>query len=307
MAVTPVTIRVVDNSSPTGVPLEDVVIRFYDEAGVTFVTEGTTDENGELVILLEDLTTYWIRLFKIEYAFDNRLRIEVDSGAVSNTFRVVGRDLVDLPPSAVPELCRASGYVVNVAGEPHEGAIIAFNATKLPRLVGGRGIVMSKIIVVSQDDGYVEVELVRSGAYDATVQASENEVIRIKVPDAEAININDLIWPYVAQVLWDPEGPIALPVDASISVSPTVVLSTGVQTPFEYDERDRKTFGCYVDLAMSVDGIVELSYNEQTDTLLITGKSPGSVTLSATLKDGVEAVRLPEPTRDFQELTIVVT
>jgi hypothetical protein len=304
----PVTFVVVDNSSPMGSPLENVVVRVYNEAGDTFVTEGTTDENGELVLLLTDMTSYWVRFFKVEYAFDNRLRITVDSTAPSNTFDIVGRDLVELPPSAVPELCRASGYVVNVAGEPHGGAVIEFNATDLPKVVSNRAVVRSKIIVQSQKDGYVEVELVRGGVYDVVAQASEDEVIRTKVPDAAAVNITELIWPYVAQVKWDPPGPLNLAPGESVEILPIVVLSSGVETPFDLDEKDTVEFGQYIQIEDSVEGVVRLSYNQQTDTLLVTARDdPGTTTLVATLREDVEAKRLPEPTRDLQDLVIVVS
>lgn len=307
MAVTPVTFVVVDNSSPMGSPLENVVVRVYNLAGDTFVTEGTTDAAGEVILLLEDVTPFWVRFFKVEYAFDTRLKIDVDSGASSNTFDIVGRDLVSLPPSAVPELCRASGHVVNVAGEPHEGAIFGFNATTLPKVIAGRAVIRSKVIVVSQKDGYVEVELARGGVYDVVAQASEDEPIRTKVPDAAAVNFTDLVWPYVAQFVWEPAGPLALAVGQTIEVLPRAVLSSGVRTPYGLDDGDSRSFGFYVDLLKSAEGVVTLNYDEQSDLMTITGKSPGSVTLSATLKDDVEAERLPEPTRDFQDLLIVVT
>lgn len=304
----PVTFVVVDDTLPIGAPLEDVLVRVYSEDGSTFITEGMTDSDGELVLILDDMTTFWVRLFKPQYAFDSKLLITTDSTASSNTFDVVGRDLVEHPPSAVPYLCRASGYVVNSGGQPTQGAIFEFNATDLPKVANGQGIITSKIIVRSEEDGYVEVELVRGGAYDVIVTAGEDAVVRTKVPEKQAVDITDLVWPYVAGVSFDPTGPLTIAVDDTVEVLPSVLLSSGVTTPFEMDEDEDFRFGRYIRLSVEDESVVRISqWKESSDTLVLVGKAPGTTKITASLRDGVEAKRLPVPTRAFQELTITVT
>ena len=314
MALTPVTIVVTDTEIPFPNPLEGVIVRYWSQDGTTFVTEGTTDENGELTLDLEDFTTYWVRFFSSGYSFDSKLLIEVDSSE-SNTFDVVGRDLTEHPPSAVPELCRASGYVVGAHGAPVEGASFYFDGTSLPTVVGGRGIVASKVIVRSDKWGYVEVELVRGGAYDVTVVGHEDTPYRIKVPDDPSVDINDLVWPFVAKVFFDPPGPISMNVGDVIHVTPHALLSCNVETAFGLDEdpyrkdhrNDKRRAVYYVKLKMDNPGLVNFTMKETTDEMTIVASTPGTVRIYAELNQDIEAVRLPAPIRDFQELVIVIT
>jgi hypothetical protein len=150
----PITFSVADDTIPTGAALEDVVVRVYSEDGTLFVTEGQTDEDGELVLDLEDATTYWVRFFKIGYRFESQRTIDVDSSASSNTFDVGATDLTTFPPSAIPELCRASGYVSGPDLAPRSGIRFTFTMTGVPRIVAGRAIVVEDLIAKSDADGW---------------------------------------------------------------------------------------------------------------------------------------------------------
>jgi hypothetical protein len=98
-----------------------------------------------------------------------------------------------------------------------------------------------------------------------------------------------------------------LDIDESIEVFPHIVLSSGVETPYELDNDDVVNFGNYVDLKSSDEEILTITREEETDRLTLVGKSPGTTTLSVTLKPDVEAIRLPAPTRDLQDLVVTVT
>jgi hypothetical protein len=307
MPLTPITLVVKDGAIPFGQPVEGVIIRFYNESGDTFVTEGTTDENGELTLDLEDLTTYWVRFFKVEWKFSTKLRIGVDSGASSNIFDVVGTYLVEHPPSSVPELCRASGYVVGAHGAPVSAAYMIFEATELPDVISGRAMVGSKVQVRSDKWGRIEVELVRGGAYDVTVSGHEDIPLRIVVPDLEACNITDLVFPYVAQFAFDEGISLAMNVGDEMEIHPRVLLSSGLPTPFARDNKERVRFSNYIEIRESVPGVVDIVLvDDKTDTYMLRAKQPGTTTIAGTLKEDVEALRLPEPIRDFQELVITV-
>jgi len=303
MPVVSITLVVVDDTVPVANPLPTTVVRIYTEDGVTLITEGTTDEDGEVAFLLDDLTNYWVRFFKWEHAFDNRLRIEVDGDA---HYTVIGRDLAWHPGSAVPELCRASGYIVNASGQPAGGAAFRFDATRLPDVVAGRGIVSSSVTVFSQPDGYVEVELVRGGVYDVMVSGHEDKTYRVKVPDAEAVNITDLVWPYVVSFTYDVDS-VHLSVGETIEIQPSVLLSSKVFTPYNLDGNERVYFSFYIEVTQADSGIVTLLRKIPEDKVILTGMAPGAVTLRATLVPDKEALRLPEPVRVLQQLVIIVT
>jgi len=304
MAVS-VTLAVTDDVIPIGTPLESVTVHVYSEDGVTYITEGATGVDGKVVFLLDDLTNYWVRFFKWEYGFQTRLRIQVDGEA---TYNVVGVDLVARPPSTVPELCRASGTVVNAAGQPRGQAMFRFDATRLPDVVAGRAIVSSSVTVWSDEWGYVEVELVRGGVYDVTVSGHEDTPYRIKVPDSQSVNISDLVWPYVAKLVFDVPNPLHISVGDVVEILPSVVLSSGVQTPYEFDDDDMVYYAHYLYFAeVDPDAAVSWSHDWVSDKLTVTGELPGTSVFTPILVDGREARRLPEPTRDIQSLTIVVS
>ena len=304
MAVS-VTLSVTDDVLPVGNPLEAVVVHVYSEDGITFVTEGDTDENGKVVFLLPDLTNYWVRFFKWEYGFQTRLRIQVDGEA---TYGVVGVDLVARPPSTVPELCRASGTVVNVSGQPCGSAMFRFDATRLPDVVAGRAIVSSSVTVWSDNWGYVEVELVQGGVYDVTVTGHEDTPYRIKVPDTQSVNISDLVWPFVAELVYDVPNPLNISVGDVVEILPSVVLSSGVRTPFELDDDDMRYYSYYIRYdEIDTAGAVSWSHDWTSDKLTITGELPGTTTFTPVLLDDREARRLPAPAREMQSLIIVVS
>ncbi len=289
----------------SGDALENVIVRVFSEDGETFVTQGTTDEDGQLILELADLTTYWVRFFLEEYAFDPRLTIDVDSGASSNEFDVEGQYLAELAPSATNYLCRVQGTVLGAHGAPVSGVRFTFSLTGKPRVVGGRVMVISDVIVESDSDGWVEVELVRNGSYDCVVMGLEDTVYRVQVPDTDACRVTDLIWFYIAELSWDPDE-VTLAAGDEEEVSPTVTLSSGTTTPFEMDGDDWFYARSFLDFAIADEGIATYEWNED-DTMTITGVAAGTTTITATVKEDAESKREPSPTRSLASLTITVT
>ena len=305
----PVTFVIVDDSVDES-PLEDVVVRVYSEDGLTFVTQAQTDEDGTLVLDLEDATTYWVRFFKIGYQFQSKLTVEVDSGASSNTFDVTATDLTELPPSTVPTLCRASGYLAGADLHPREGITVTFTLTGKPRVVSGVAMVLQDLIAKTDENGWIEVELVRGGIYDCVVAGQDDTVYRVVVPDRTSVSFTELVWPYVAELAYQVDGEdvteVEVAVDETVEVQTFVRLSSGVLTPFKYDGDSEWTdIGSFVELTYSDDATAVVTLSQ--GTLSIQGAVAGSTTISAEIRDGVEVERLPEPTRTLPSLTITVT
>jgi len=302
------TFVVADDAVPTNA-LQDVVVRVFSEDGATFVTQGTTDEDGELVLELEDATTYWVRFFKIGYQFESKLLVDADSGASSNVFDVEAVDLVTLPPSTVPCLCRASGYVRGADYAPRAGIRITFSLTGKPRVVAGEVLVVQDVITVSDAHGWVEVELVRDGVYDCVVDGIDDAVYRVIVPDRTSVRLTELVWPYVAALSYSEGGEdvdaLELAVDGSITLDATVTLSSGVTTPYELDDGATRSAGDFVTLTVSDPAVASAMLSG--DVLTVVGHLPGTAVVTAAVAENVETCRIPEPTRTFSTLTIVVS
>jgi len=302
-----VTFVLVDNQIPTASVLDGAVVRVYSQDGLTFVTQGTTDATGTLALVLTDATTYWVRFFKTGYSFQSKALISVDSGAASNTFDIVGTDLTVRPPSAVPELCRVSGHVVGASGEPVEGSTFRFSMTDFARIVGGRVVTKSKTITTSDSFGYIEVELIRDGVYDATIDGHEDTVYRVKVPDSESSDITDLIWPYVYDVdlgLWSTGASVSAGEDVEQAVA--AKLSSGVVTPVSLDGDDLLGFGYFLSLESQDTAIATVTMNDVTGIMTLSGVAAGTTSVAFTVREGVSAARLPAPTVTLPTLSITV-
>lgn len=300
-----VTFLAADDSFPPE-ELEGVLVRVYNEAGDTFVTEATTDEDGELVLLLDDLTTYWVRFFLPGYAFDPRLLIEVDSGAPTNTFDVEGRNLTEHPPSTDPNLCRVSGEILGADGAPAAGVTLYFMLTGHPRVVGGRIMLPSKIYSTSDADGYFEVELARNGIYDAWAAGLDDDVCRVRVPDYPSTDIADLLAPFIASVTFG-DNTVTVAVEDTVDVQVTLTLSSRATVPYEQDDGTFRTLGEFVDIENSDDSVATFTVDGETGLMTILGVAAGTTAISVTVRsDAPVLVRQPDPPAPVLE-TIVVT
>jgi len=303
-----VTIRATDDAMPSGGTLEDVLVRVYSASGDVFVTEGDTDEDGGVSFLLDDLTTYWVRFFLTGYAFDPRLLIEVDDSASSNTFTAEGRDLTALPPSGVAELCRASGEIVNPFGAPAPSITFVFSLTYPPRplLVGNRYVAPVSAYARSDAEGYFEVDLIRNGLYDVSVEGREDEVWRVKVPDYPAVNVNDLVWPYLAVLEFD-EDSLALSAGDEVEVDLTATLSSRVGLPYEREDGTSVLPTDFLEFTSSNETVATVKYDVDAEMLVVTALAAGTATVSASVREGAEPSRQPEPSRSLGSITVTVT
>tara|TARA_Y100000034_G_scaffold127164_2_gene179564 strand:+ start:590 stop:1498 length:909 start_codon:yes stop_codon:yes gene_type:complete len=282
--------------------LESVQVRVYSLDGETFVTLGTTDSDGEVVFDLTDDTTYWVRCFKTGFAFESKLSADVASDDVS--FSVEGANLRELPPSTADNLCRVSGYVVNVAGAPVGGISFYFMISDYIKIVGSTMVTATKLSVLSDSEGYVEVELIQGAVYEVMAEGWIDETIRVKVPESQSASITELLWPYPARVeLSDTELSIAE--GSSESVTYSVVLSSGVTTPFYYSDSEKISSGTYVGISTSDAAVASIGGTE-AGTVVITGESAGTATISFEAKSSSYRRRSPELSLSFDAITITV-
>lgn len=307
MSLVSCTFAIADDASTA---LEGVVVRIYSEDGLTFVTQGTTDEDGELVLDLEDLTTYWVRFFLIGYQFDSKLLIDVDSGASSNTFDVEAVDLNARPQSTVSYLCRASGFVRGPDLTPLPGVELRVMVTGRPRVVHGEVALGSSMTAVSDDDGWLEVDLIQGASYDVIVTGQHDTVLRVQVPETQAVSLVELLWPYIVSFTYlsgsTAVTSLALDVEEEAELSLELLLSSGVTVPYERDDKTVTHVVQYLAWSSSDESVARVEFGED-DVVRITGLATGVTTVTAEVTWPDEASRFPEPTRSLATLTITVT
>lgn len=295
----PVTFVVADDSIPSGVDLEGVLVRVYSEDGTTFITEASTDVDGRLTLDLPDLTTYWVRFFKVGYAFDSRATISVDGGLL-NSFDVEARNLTTHPSATDPNLCRVSGYLLNGSGVPTPNVTLYFMLTGKPRVVGGRAMLPSKVYATTDKNGKVSIDLVRNGVYDVWAAGTDDVVYRAVVPDYPNVDITDLLFPIVTTL--ELEAPsVTVPKGDSVSVGVLAELSSRVDIPYQLDGGDSVSLSSII----AISGGAPVTAYFKDDALFIIGQAVGTVTVTLSVRSNIFALR--QPAADTLTASIAVT
>lgn len=301
-----VTFHVVDDSAES---LQDVVVRVYSEDGASFVTQGTTDVLGELTLDLEDDTTYWVRFFKIGYEFNNRLAIETDSEEDNNTFTITGTNLNAHPPATDSNYCRASGMFVDTTGAETAGVQLRFALQSPPKVVGGMALARSVKVVHTDEDGKVSIDLIRNAIYNVMVEGREDDPFQVRVPNASATDIVDLLWPVPEEVTFAEEE-VEVAEEASEVISVALTMSNGVGLPYEIEGLEAATtlrLTKFVRFVVGDLGVCTVSINGLTNELTITGVSAGTTTVTAELLDSAPYIeRFPAIEVEFGVLTVTV-
>lgn len=182
---------------------------------------------------------YTIRMNYTLMLFDGSLgdqnespqKIEVYSPAAvapsgNNHFEVVGKK-VPMPESTDENLCRISGVFMDIGGRPlvnhrmsispwnhniddpfkNPMAILLQSASPVPPYSDTNttevGIVGGSIIVRTDDLGFVDFELYRTGRYIVEHQNIEAIPLEFIVPDSSAALASDVLFPHIGRVFLD--------------------------------------------------------------------------------------------------------
>lgn len=284
MSFEPVDLTILDDTISQN-PVEGAVVRLFDSTGTTPFGQAITDVNGVASFLLPAPATYQARFYKSLVSFTQPQLLDVQVAPATNEFSVSGH--VFAPPEAVdPRLCRCSGYFVAPNGAALPNVDIHIIAKFDPILFQGKAVMGERIRLTTDADGYVQVDLIRFGQYEITVQGIEDCVRIIHVPDQPSANLPDMIFAVVAQVTFDPPGPYSFPigVDNEIVVTPTAYASDG-----------RKLDGTAIeDIAWSTEDASIAVVLPSDKTLTLRGLSSGTTSLLASRLDP-SIIRIPDP------------
>lgn len=222
------TIKVL-NDDVAKTPVPDVVVRIYENGGTQFVTQGTTDELGEVQFNLVAPSSLQARFYRTKLSIKPVWAFEV-SESDENYFEVTGH--LFKPPEAVhPRLCRASGFFLYPNGAPAPNHDIHFIAKFRPLLFEGDAMLKERVHGRTDEHGYFQIDLVRCGQYDVTVEGFEDQLRCITIPEYPSVNLPDLLFPVVERIEFDPPGPwaVGVGIDVELPLTPTIWDSTGRQ------------------------------------------------------------------------------
>jgi hypothetical protein len=227
MTFEPVELLVVDDT-PSKSPVPAVVVRVFDERGVTFLTAGVTGEDGRAGLLLPAPASYQARFYRFQTVFRQPQRLDISLGPETNAFVIVAH--VFSPPEAVdPRLCRSSGFFRDLSGAPTTNVAFHIFPKSHPTLIDQSAVLPGRLHVRTDKNGYAEVDLVRFARYEIVVEGFEDLQRIIEVPDRPSANLPDLLFPVVSEVRFEPAGPWSVGVGTTeeLTVTPTVLASDG--------------------------------------------------------------------------------
>lgn len=300
--MTTVRLFVMDDA-PVPTPVTGAVVRVFSADGVLFVTQGTTDENGEALFELPE-DTYWVRFFKSGFQFPSRLSIDVLE-TETNAFEVSGIDLLARPPATDVNLCRVTGQIVTGTGAASSGATIYFMSTGEPRLVGRALWCPSKVYAHSDASGVMMLDLVRNTVYEAWIAGHDDATYRIRVPDFPSVDLSDLLFPYVASVhVEEPE--VAVAARESHSQFPIVTLSSRVTVPYALDDGDTVELSGMLRATSDDPSVATVSLLPRGE-VRITGRAPGTTIIRFSPLPELILQRQPPAEGALDTVTVTVT
>jgi hypothetical protein len=318
MAFVPVDIYVTD----TGVqatPISGVIAQALHPTTLVLQQEVTTDVDGKASFLLNGSgspgTEYEVRFFKTKTAFENPARIKVvDDGSVPNAFDVKGSDPL-LPRSESPQYCRVTGYLKNLDGSPKSNVLVGFRfndetlSAKTPKVAFQGDLAelyaSSYLEARSDESGTVSVNLPRSAKLEVYFAGEEDQCWPFTVPDADAVNLAELMHPIPAVLDWDddvaPANAVTLAADGVLEVPFTVLF-----TDFVYRHEGLRELLTMVSADPSV---VTCEFKSEADgVIVLRAVSPGTTTVTPGLNlPNLVPARFPAPTLSAPTLNVTVS
>ena len=274
------------DSTPLASPVPGVALKITSQDGKIFYTQGVTDSSGHAGFLLPSGITYQMRMYKFQAGFTNPQLFMVLPSPLTppqtNTFEVTAQ-LLTPPIPLDARLCTAFGYFRDVTGAPQAYVEVHFIAKFDPVWLDGAAVVKERVIIRADENGYAQVNLIRNGHFDVTVQGEEDIVRHIKVPDAPNVNLADLLFPIISEVVATPAGPYALTVGQLLPVDLDVYASDG-------EKIHHHGFG-QIRFKMSDPSI--LSYQWSPGGLILVGMGVGTATITVERADN-SIIHIPD-------------
>jgi hypothetical protein len=220
----------VRDSTPFSAPVAGATVKVLSADGKLVYGQITTDLLGHAGFLLPSGIPFQARFYKFQVGFTNPQLFTVLPSPLlpgqSNVFDVAAV-LITPPVPTDPRLCTAYGFFRDPTGAPQEGVDIHFIAKFDPVWLEGAAVLKERVIVRTDERGYAQVNLIRNGQYDVTVQGEEDVVRAISVPDYPNVNLPDLLFPIVSKVVLTPSGPYSLRVGEELALGLEVFSSAG--------------------------------------------------------------------------------
>lgn len=288
----------VNDATPMQNPVSGVVVKITSQDGKITYSQGSTDAAGHAGFMLPSGLTYQARFYKFAVGFINPQLFTVLPSPLAagqtNTFSVVAQILTPPVPTDA-RLCTCYGYFRDITGAPQSNVEIHFIAKFDPVWLDGAGVLKERVIIRTDEKGYAQVNLIRNGQYDCTIQGEEDIVRHISVPDAPNVNLPDLIFPVVSSLVLTPPGPYTVQAGQELAIGFVVMGSDGENLGVGYGD---------ILITTSDNDILGYAYTRAGLTLI--GIKAGTAQLNVVRADQ-SIVRIPDTGIANQPLLVTVT
>ena len=300
----------VKDDSLSAAPIDGVVVGVFDPVTFAAVAQGTTDVLGHASFLLPGSaspgTEYELRFFKLGVFFANPVRILVLDPGGPNSFEMVGTVTSDLPVATDPRLCRCTGRFLNYSGRPIANMSVRIFADQsepamtVPQIVDGNLVASQSMTFTTDKDGYLSVDLYRTGEYKFMYPGEEDKIWCITVPDRSSVNLIELIHPWPVSLTWDPTvapgNAITIQSGQAVDVPFTALFSNFVTISRGLQQWLKFTNGDYT--------VMDVTVGQGVAT--ISAKSPGTAQLTGENLPNLLPSRVPYYNTQVPPLSVTV-
>lgn len=309
MAV-PVNIYAVD-STPQASAVSGVAVGIYDPATLVQVAYGLTDSNGMAPFFLPgslDGQSYEARFFKIGFLFTNPQLISIyepEALTTPNGFQTVASQVGVFGAPLDPRVCRCAGRFLNYQNQPVVNALVrvaqdADLLKKTPKIVDSNAIAPSVLETNTDQNGFVVLDLLRMGEFFITFAGEDDALWNFKVPDRPTANLIDLIHPYPISLTWGLVG-------TSFTISVTQLTLIPVSVLFSDYVTRTNELQKIIQFMNSDASVIDLVFLSRESKIGITGRAPGSATVSVQVVPDLFPRRIPDYSIQASVLSVTVT
>lgn len=281
-----------------GEPVNDVHVSVHPSGGGEAIASGTTGAapNQEGSVSLGDLEagTYEIHITPaLPAKLQNGSLQEIEvSGVATNVFDVMV-DTSPLEASPDDHFCRCSGTFKDPYGNPVPYLKIHISEGSLPQLIHYSGqdinhaIVPKSLVITTDTDGFVSVDLLRGQVYSVYMEGYENLIRQIEIPDLSASPLPDVIFPTISSIEYTHEEDGLLNIQTpSVSLSVGETIALRVETVHRSGVRVSGLVSASIDLDDDSKELVAVTL--QGDFLVITGVQAGAASFTVSLNSPEE-------------------
>jgi hypothetical protein len=153
---------------------------------------------------------------------------------MANASTLVGTP-VSTAVASDPDLCRISGYLKDLHGNPLPGVGLMFVNTYNPLGIATNTLLLQERTTVRSDkNGYVEFDLLRKACVTVNLPNLMTDVtMHLVVPDAASSDLVDFLFPYLVEVQFVDTSPLAVIIDEIATIEMKGILSNLVEVELE--------------------------------------------------------------------------